>query len=72
MIDLVVREIACLQARTAEVFERMKAERGPHHHATSSDGKAESRRIIAEADRQKARILPRPTSKQGKTTARES
>ena len=57
VIDLGVRELALPQQNRQSVFERMKAERARITMQLRSDGKAESRRIIAEADRQKARIL---------------
>ena len=57
MIDLGVRELALPQQNRQSVFERMKAERARITMQLRSDGKAELRRIIAEADRQKARIL---------------
>jgi modulator of FtsH protease HflC len=57
LIDLGVRELALPQQNRQSVFERMKAERARIAMELRSDGKSESRRIIAEADRQKARIL---------------
>ena len=57
VVDLGVRELALPQQNRQSVFERMKAERARITMQLRSDGKAESRRIIAEADRQKARIL---------------
>ena len=57
VIDLGVRELALPQQNRQSVFERMKAERARITMQLRSDGKAESRRIIAEADLQKARIL---------------
>ena len=57
VVDLGVRELALPQQNRQSVFERMKAERARITMQLRSDGKAELRRIIAEADRQKARIL---------------
>jgi modulator of FtsH protease HflC len=57
LVDLGVRQLALPQQNRQSVFERMKAERGRIAMQLRSEGKAESRRIIAEADREKARII---------------
>jgi membrane protease subunit HflC len=57
LVDLGLRELALPQQNRQSVFERMKAERARITMQLRSDGRAESRRIIAEADRQKVRIL---------------
>jgi membrane protease subunit HflC len=57
LVDLGLRELALPQQNRQSVFERMKAERARITMQLRSDGRAESRRIIAEADGQKVRIL---------------
>ena len=57
VVDLGVRDLALPQQNRQSVFERMKAERARITMQLRSEGKAESKRIIAEADRQKTRIL---------------
>jgi|RhiMetdeSRZDD1v2_1073273.scaffolds.fasta_scaffold09367_3 modulator of FtsH protease HflC len=57
VVDLGVRDLGLPQQNRQSVFERMKAERARITMQLRSEGKAESKRIIAEADRQKTRIL---------------
>jgi membrane protease subunit HflC len=56
VIDLYFRQLYLPEANKASVFERMKAERGKIAKLFRSEGERDANRMIAGADREKARI----------------
>jgi len=57
LIDIRLREVSLPEQNRANVFERMRAERGKIAMQYRSEGEREFKKVVAEADREKARIL---------------
>jgi membrane protease subunit HflC len=57
LVDVRLRQLSLPEQNRANVFERMRAERGKIATQYRSEGEREFKKVVAEADREKARIL---------------
>lgn len=57
LVDIRLRQLSLPEQNRANVFERMRAERGKIAMKYRSEGEREFKKVVAEADREKARIL---------------
>jgi modulator of FtsH protease HflC len=57
LVDIRLRELSLPEQNRANVFERMRAERGRIAMKYRSEGEREFKKVVAEADRGKTRIL---------------
>jgi modulator of FtsH protease HflC len=57
LVDIRLRELSLPEQNRANVFERMRAERGNIAMKYRSEGEREFKKVVAEADRGKTRIL---------------
>ena len=57
LVDIRLRQLSLPEQNRANVFERMRAERGKIAMQYRSEGEREFKKVVAEADREKARIL---------------
>ncbi len=57
LVDVRLRQLSLPEQNRANVFERMRAERGKIATKFRSEGEREFKKVVAEADREKTRIL---------------
>jgi membrane protease subunit HflC len=57
LVDIRLRQLSLPEQNRANVFERMRAERGKIAMKYRSEGEREFKKVVAEADREKMRIL---------------
>ena len=57
LVDIRLRQLSLPEQNRANVFERMRAERGKIATQYRSEGEREFKKVVAEADRDKTRIL---------------
>jgi membrane protease subunit HflC len=57
LVDIRLRQLSLPEQNRANVFERMRAERGKLATKYRSEGEREFKKVVAEADREKTRIL---------------
>ena len=67
LVDIRLRQLSLPEQNRANVFERMRAERGKIAIKYRSEGEREFKKVVAEADREKTRILAEAYREAGRT-----